>query len=69
MLNAYESVNPLSAEQKKVMYIDMMFPYELYDVIRDKYSLKSDTPVMELEDAIAFEQLKREKIEQKLQQL
>lgn len=29
---------PLTAEQKKIMFIDMLFPYELYDVIRENTS-------------------------------
>ncbi|HET7628540.1 MAG TPA: CotS family spore coat protein [Bacillales bacterium] len=69
MLNAYESVHPLTDEQKRVMYIDMMFPYELYDVIRDKYSLKNDAALTELEEAFAFEALKEEKLKRKLTEL
>ncbi|HEU5140396.1 MAG TPA: CotS family spore coat protein [Bacillales bacterium] len=69
MLDAYEKVNPLTNEQKSVMYIDMMFPYELYDVIRDKYSLQSDTAVTELDDAIAFERTKQEKLKERLNQI
>lgn len=58
MLNGYESVNPLTNEQKKVMFIDMKFHYELYDVCRDKYSLKNDVAVEELNKVIEFERMK-----------
>ncbi|HET7579643.1 MAG TPA: CotS family spore coat protein [Bacillales bacterium] len=68
-LSAYESVNPLTADQKKVMYIDMMFPYELYDVVRDKFSLQNESSSVELEEAAAFERLKRENLEEEMEKL
>lgn len=52
MLNAYESRAPLTEEQKQVMFIDMLFPYELYDVIREKYVRKSALPKEELEISV-----------------
>lgn len=66
MLNAYERGNPLNAEQKNVMYIDMMFPYEFYDIARDKFSLKNDVSSQALEETAAFERLKKEMITQKM---
>ena len=69
MLSSYEQVNPLSVEQKKVMYIDMMFPYELYDVARDKFSLQGEVDPLALEEAETFERLKNEKINHYLEQL
>lgn len=53
MINAYESVSPLTEKQKEIMFIDMLFPYELYDVIRERYVRK--TPLLESELAEAFE--------------
>jgi spore coat protein I len=53
MINAYESVSPLTEKQKEIMFIDMLFPYELYDVIRERYVRK--TPLLETELAEAFE--------------
>lgn len=53
MINAYESISPLTEKQKEIMFIDMLFPYELYDVIRERYVRK--TPLLETELAEAFE--------------
>ncbi|WP_223700662.1 CotS family spore coat protein [Sutcliffiella deserti] len=53
MINAYESVSPLTEKQKEIMFIDMLFPYELYDVIRERYVRK--TPLLETELIEAFE--------------
>lgn len=58
MINAYESVSPLTAEQKKIMFIDMLFPYELYDVIREKYVRKSPLLADELAGAMEYERIK-----------
>lgn len=69
MLSAYEEVNPLTAEQKKVMYIDMMFPYEFYDVVRDKFSLQNEGSSDALEEAAAFERLKNEVLIERIENL
>ena len=58
MLSAYESVSPLTKEQKKIMFIDMLFPYELYDIIRERYVRKSPLLVTELEEAFEYERIK-----------
>lgn len=58
MINAYESVSPLTAEQKKIMFIDMLFPYELYDVIRERYVRKSPLLADELAGAMEYERIK-----------
>ncbi|AWC28955.1 MULTISPECIES: CotS family spore coat protein [Bacillus cereus group] len=58
MINAYESVSPLTAEQKKIMFIDMLFPYELYDVIREKYVRKTPLLAEELAGAMEYERIK-----------
>jgi spore coat protein I len=62
MLKGYESVNPLTNEQKKVMLIDMLFPYELHEVVREKYGKKSDVLPDELTHAFAFERSKIEEL-------
>ncbi|MED3600857.1 spore coat kinase CotI [Bacillus subtilis] len=64
MLNAYESRAPLTEEQKQVMFIDMLFPYELYDVIREKYVRKSALPKEELESAFEYERIKANALRQ-----
>ncbi|HEK9100113.1 CotS family spore coat protein [Bacillus pfraonensis] len=58
MINAYESISPLTAEQKKIMFIDMLFPYELYDVIRERYVRKSPLLADELAGAMEYERIK-----------
>ncbi|MCI4170609.1 hypothetical protein MMJ17_21800, partial [Bacillus spizizenii] len=64
MLNAYESSSPLTDEQKQVMFIDMLFTYELYDVIREKYVRKSALPKDELESAFEYERIKATALKQ-----
>jgi len=58
MINAYESVSPLSKEQKQVMFIDMLFPYELYDIIRERFVRKTPLDVSELTGALEYEKIK-----------
>jgi spore coat protein I len=58
MMNAYESVNPLTSEQKEVMYIDMLFPYEMYDIAREKFVRKTDMLPEELAQAFQYERIK-----------
>lgn len=66
ILNAYESIHPLTDEQKNIMFIDMLFPYELYNVIRDKFIKKVPLTEEKLLDAIQYEQLKKQAIEKYL---
>ncbi|MGN7297420.1 CotS family spore coat protein [Ferdinandcohnia sp. SAFN-114] len=58
MINAYESISPLTAEQKNIMFIDMLFPYELYDVIRERYVRKTPLLADELLSALQYETVK-----------
>ncbi|MCA1031210.1 CotS family spore coat protein [Bacillus timonensis] len=58
MINAYDSVSPLTPEQKKVMFIDMLFPYELYDIIRERYVRKTPLMVEELAQGFEYERIK-----------
>jgi len=60
MMDAYETINPLTPEQREIMYIDSLFPYELYDIIREKYVRKTDILVSELEQGFIYEQIKGE---------
>lgn len=69
MLSAYESVHPLTAAQKKVMLIDMLFPYELYETANEKFGRKGDVPEEELLEAFAYEQRKKEQVSALLSQL
>lgn len=62
MLDAYESITPLTDEQKRIMFIDMLFPYELYDVIRDKFIRKSPFTEKEIVDAMEYERIKNRAI-------
>lgn len=68
MINAYESVSPLNGEQKKVMFIDMLFPYELYDVIRERYVRKSPLLVDELNGAFEYERIKSKALNEVIKQ-
>lgn len=60
MLDAYETVNPLTKEQKEVMFIDMLFPYEFYDIAREKFVRKTDILLEELEQGFQYEHIKTE---------
>ena len=40
------------------MFIDMIFPYELYDVIRERYVRKTELLVDELTGAMEYERIK-----------
>jgi spore coat protein I len=62
MLSAYESVNPLTANQKEVMLIDMLFPYELYETANEKFGRKGEVPEEELIEAFAYEERKKAKV-------
>lgn len=61
LLSAYESVNPLTRAQKQVLFIDLLFPHELYSIAQKKYLLKDNIMVEELEKGIEFERLKEKK--------
>ncbi|TGA98095.1 CotS family spore coat protein [Sporolactobacillus shoreae] len=62
MLSAYETVSPLTDDQKKVMFTDMLFPYELYETANEKYGRKNELVVEELMHALEYEQQKSDKI-------
>lgn len=62
MLASYESVAPLSMQQKKVMFIDMLFPYELYETANEKFGRKNELPPEELMQAFDYEKRKGEEI-------
>ncbi|WP_010631700.1 CotS family spore coat protein [Sporolactobacillus vineae] len=62
MLSAYESVNPLTADQKEVMLIDMLFPYELYETANEKFGRKGEVPEEELIGAFAYEERKKAQV-------
>ncbi|WP_243291390.1 CotS family spore coat protein [Bacillus sp. FJAT-47783] len=67
MIDAYETVNPLTKEQKEVMYIDMLFPYEFYDIAREKYVRKTDILIEELQQGFEYERIKTEALNKLLQ--
>lgn len=62
LLTAYEKVTPLSSAQKRVLFIDLLFPHHLYSIAQKKYLLKETILVDELLIAIEFEKLKEKKL-------
>lgn len=62
ILSAYESVIPLTRGQKKVLFIDILFPQELYSIAQKKYLFKETISNDELLTAIEFEKLKEKKL-------
>ncbi|RYM05625.1 CotS family spore coat protein [Sporolactobacillus sp. THM7-7] len=69
MLSSYEKVSPLTKEQKKVMFIDMLFPYELYETAHEKFGRKNEIMPEELMQAFEYEKKKGEEIEQLIRNL
>ncbi|MDP5276420.1 CotS family spore coat protein [Chengkuizengella axinellae] len=69
MIEAYESVAPLTSEQKQIMFIDMLFPYELYDIIRERYVRKSPLLVDELLGGLEYERIKSRELNKLIQQV
>lgn len=59
MMDAYESINPLTGEQKRIMFIDMLFPYELHELAKERFVRKTIFPQKELADAMAYERIKK----------
>jgi spore coat protein I len=49
-------------QQKKVMFIDMLFPYELYETANEKFGRKNELPPEELMQAFDYEKRKGEEI-------
>jgi len=68
MIDAYESVSPLTNEQKQIMFIDMLFPYELYDVIRERYVRKTPLLADELTGALEYERIKSQALNSLIKQ-
>ncbi|RYL94402.1 CotS family spore coat protein [Sporolactobacillus sp. THM7-4] len=64
LLSSYEKVSPLSNEEKKVMFIDMLFPYQLYETAQEKFGRKNEIPPEELIQAFEYEKMKGEEINQ-----
>lgn len=58
IIHAYESVSPLAEEQKQVMYIDFMFPYDIYDLAHNTFIRKEETSVEKLLEVIELERNK-----------
>lgn len=63
LLASYEKVNPLSGDEKHVMFLDMLFPYELYETANERFGRKNDLPAEELQQALDYEKRKRSEIE------
>jgi spore coat protein I len=40
------------------MFIDMLFPYQLHEIVLEKYVRKTPLPAQELAEAISCEQIK-----------
>lgn len=69
MLESYESVSPLSVEEKRVMYIDMKFHYELYECCREHFALHQEPGLAALKQVEAFEQRKEKALNSRIAQL
>lgn len=58
ILKWYEKGNKLSAEEKKLLTIDLMFPHWFYGEVKDLYKKNKPVEVRKIERAAAFEQSK-----------
>jgi spore coat protein I len=67
IMDAYESVLPLTKKQKAVMFIDMLFPHELHEIAFEKYVRKIPLPAEELAEAMTYEKIKWQEISKKIQ--
>lgn len=64
MLASYEERSPLTSEQKNVMYIDMLFPYELYETASERFGRKNEIMPEELMAAFEYEKRKTAQLSQ-----
>ncbi|WP_242688916.1 CotS family spore coat protein [Bacillus sp. Cs-700] len=64
MLDSYEEQAPLTSEQKNVMYIDMLFPYELYETASERFGRKNEIMPEELLAAFEYEKRKTAQLSQ-----
>ncbi|AKM18107.1 Spore coat protein I [[Flavobacterium] thermophilum] len=69
VLEAYEAVRPLATKEKKVLFIDLLFPYDLYELAVEKYIRNVPLAETELAEAMAYEQAKWGEIERRLASL
>jgi len=69
VLEAYEDVRPLTKKEKKVLFIDLLFPYDLHELAVEKYIRNVPITEAELAEAMAYEQAKWEEIERRLDSL
>lgn len=61
MVHWYDQANPLTAEQKQVLYIDLLFPHEFHGVVKNYYLKNEKTNAAEIKQVTALE-LNKKKI-------
>ncbi|AGT31162.1 spore coat protein [Geobacillus genomosp. 3] len=69
VLEAYEAVRPLATKEKKVLFIDLLFPYDLHELAVEKYIRNVPLAEAELAETMAYEQTKWEEISRRLASL
>lgn len=55
MVHWYDQANPLTAEQKQVLYIDLLFPHEFHSVVKNYYLKNEKIDASEIKEITELE--------------
>jgi spore coat protein I len=58
ILNWYSKENPITADEKKMLYIDLLFPHWFHGLIKDQYIKNKLASPSEIEKVVNFEKTK-----------
>ena len=58
IINCYTSVNQMTDEEKKVLYIDLIFPHWFYGLVKNQYDKLKDLKASEIERVAKLEMSK-----------
>ena len=58
ILNWYSSENTITDDEKKILYIDLLFPHWFHGLIKDQYIKNKLTNTAEIEKTVRFEKAK-----------
>jgi spore coat protein I len=62
MMEAYERERPLSDSEKRVLFVDLLFPHVFHDTAKNPFRKGKATSASKLEEAFALERSKRQAI-------
>jgi spore coat protein I len=58
ILNWYSMENPITEEEKKILYVDLLFPHWFHGLIKDQYIKNKQVNPSEIEKVVRFERAK-----------